>query len=94
MDAPFAIGQLFQPLHLGLGEDGGAGIARHRQIVHVDRVLGVHVAAGDAVAAIDARLLWDALRVRPIDGEVDRDVQRLHLIAELLRAHSQRFYLA
>ena len=64
VNAPAAAGELLQPLHLGLREDRGAGVARHRQIVHVQRVLGAHVAAADAVAAIVAGLLLHAVRVR------------------------------
>ena len=34
--------------------------------------LAPHVAAGDAVAAIDARLLLDAMRIVAVDGEIHR----------------------
>ena len=92
VNPPPAARKLLQPLHLGLRQDGGAGIARHRQIVHVQRVLGLHVAAADAVAAIVARLLLHAVRVRPVDGEVHRDVERLHRDAQLLRPPVQRLH--
>ena len=67
--------------------------ARHGQIVHVERVLRAHVAAGDAIAAIGAGLLFHAEAViRPM-LEIDRDRDRRDVRPELLGARLQRLEL-
>ena len=82
MHAPTAVCFPFDPLYFGLREDGRATRRGQRQIVHVERVLGADVAAGDAIAAVGAGVLVDTLRIEP-GGEVNGEVQRLGVAADL-----------
>ena len=69
--------KLFHPFDLRLGVDLRPGAARHGQEIHVKSILRTHVAARNAVAAVCARFLLDAVRVLSINGEVHVDVESI-----------------
>ena len=86
VDAPAASIQFLDPFHFSLGEDLGAGVFGHGQVVHVHGVFGADVAAGDAIAAVGTRLLVYPVRVLAVQVEVDRDVEWFSVHADLAAA--------
>ena len=76
VNSPPAAGQLFHPLDFGLRENIRAVLRGQRQIVHVQRIFRREVAPGDAIAALHARALRDAVIVGPVELEIHRQIQR------------------
>src|SRR5215471_12888701 len=93
MDAPSTRGKLFNPFNLGLGENARSAPGRERQIVHIEGVLGPHVASSHTIAAIYAGLLVHSVFILAIDCEVHRDIERLRPRPDLLCAAVQGDYL-
>ena len=72
------------PAHGNFGKDFGAMIRGVGQVVHDQGVLGGVVAAGDAIPAIRAFMLFHADVVCSFDGEVDVDGRPIELLAQML----------
>ena len=54
---------LFNAMHFGLGEEFGSRAAGQRQVILSQRVLGSHVASGQAVATVNATALRHPLAI-------------------------------
>jgi len=93
MNPPAAAFELLDPFDLGLRVDLGAGVGCHRQVIHVERILGRYVASGHAVAAIDARSLKNTVLIRAVRLEVDSDIQADRFEAGLVGPPLQRLNL-
>jgi len=93
MNAPAPAVDLLNPLDFDLREDVHPFGNRHGEVVHIQSILGLEVAPGDAIAAHAARALRHAMGVRSIDIEVDGEVQSLGMLAELLRPPLQSLNL-
>ena len=94
VDHPLAVVALLDPAHRALGEDLGAVAPGVRHVVHQRRVLRPVVAAGHAVAAVDAGLLRDAGGVhRVLEVDVDRRPVEALTVAQRLGRRLQRVEL-
>ena len=92
VNAPSAVAQFLYPLDLGLREDVAALSVRDRQVVHIERVFRADVAAGHAIAAINAGFLLDAVVVQPVLEAlvVDSDIEPEGALPISLRALVER----